>query len=180
MNKRGLIKVGFSLTLLLTAFQPINLHAQQRCDNELAASTPDSEFMLNADNTIVHRRTGLMWQRCVHGLSGEDCNQGGASLVDWEGALVLASSDQFAGYADWRLPNVKELASLIEDTCFDPSINTFVFPNTPADFTWTSSIYVARFSAGAWVVNFFSGGGTSIAERQGAAHPLRLVRDNNR
>ena len=105
-----------------------------------AASCRTSDLYLSAaperfeqrDSLIIDSVTGLMWQRCLVGLSGPDCNQGKAQLLDWSQALTLAGSDEFEGYGDWRLPNLKELASLVEYACTAPTMNETLFPNSSA------------------------------------------------
>lgn len=36
--------------------------------------------------------------------------------MDWEAALAYAEGATYAGYDDWRLPNVKELQSIVDDS----------------------------------------------------------------
>lgn len=57
----------------------------------------------NGDSTATDVATGLMWQLADDGTSR-----------DWEEALAYAEKLELAGYDDWRLPNVKELQSIVD------------------------------------------------------------------
>tara|TARA_Y100000589_G_scaffold324006_1_gene359449 strand:+ start:442 stop:921 length:480 start_codon:yes stop_codon:yes gene_type:complete len=63
-------------------------------------------------------------------------------------------NDQLGG--KWRLPNRKELESLVCKKCKDVKINLDLFPNTPAQPFWTSqrNWWSPKFF---WSVNFFTG-----------------------
>lgn len=82
-----------------------------------------------------------MWAKCISGRSGALCNWGTSQSYDWPGALELAASSSLAGYEDWRIPNIKELLSIIEERCTLPTLNrdAAVFPNAPASVVWTST-----------------------------------------
>ena len=56
----------------------------------------------------------------------------------------------------WRVPNVKELASLVAVECNNPSINETAFPNASTDAQWSSSPDVND-AESAWAVSFSSG-----------------------
>lgn len=103
-------------------------------------TTPTSDFMLYADGTATHTRTGLMWMRCAVGKTwnGSACI-GNYTLVNWSQALVTAHDFTFAGYDDWRLPNVKELMSIIEERCAVPPYNADVFPGNEQTMFWSST-----------------------------------------
>lgn len=62
-----------------------------------------NDFVDNGDGTISDQATGLMW---MAGDSGEGLN--------WQEALAYAESFEHAGYADWRLPDAKELQSIVD------------------------------------------------------------------
>lgn len=74
----------------------------------------------NGDGTVLDRATGLMWQKCTAGTSGADCESGLSTSISWQDALDYCENDLdgFAGYHDWRLPNVKELAGIKD--CYHP------------------------------------------------------------
>ena len=144
------------------------------CQNNLPASNPDSVYIDELNGTVTDSRAGLMWKQCAEGLSGASCQTGSVQTFTWANALAHAEASTFAGYTDWRLPNVKELASLVEDCRVSPSINTNLFPNTPTWDFWSGSPD-AYPSYGAWFVNFYRGyangsGGRSHGNR------VRLVR----
>jgi Protein of unknown function (DUF1566)/Putative metal-binding motif len=67
-----------------------------------------NDFTDNGDGTISDNATGLMWSQTD---SGEDLN--------WEEALAFVETQNnaaFRGYTDWRLPDVKELQSIVDYT----------------------------------------------------------------
>lgn len=115
---------------------------QANCRDDITPSTPDKDFTVHSNGTVTHITTGLMWMRCSLGQSWvvttcSDTND--ATLHNWEDALKQARNHSFAGYSDWRLPSKNELASLVEQRCHKPAINSMVFPNTPNDYFWSSS-----------------------------------------
>jgi arylsulfatase A-like enzyme len=62
-------------------------------------------FEDNEDGTISDQATGLMWQQADDGVAR-----------DWEEALAYAETSVLADYSDWRLPNIKELQSIVDYT----------------------------------------------------------------
>ncbi len=131
----------------------------QTCNANMTASTPDSQFTDNNDGTITDTKTGLMWKKCMEGVSGANCGGGSADSFTWQAALQrpgVVNGGGFAGNSDWRLPNIKELRSIVEVKCFDPAINLTRFPNTPASVVWSGSP-IASNSSGAWGVGFDDG-----------------------
>jgi len=143
-------------------------------------STPTSDFDIHNNGTVTHMKTGLMWKRCAEGQdwNGSTCVNG-ADTPNWSTALSTAEASTFAGHNDWRLPNVKELQSIVEACGYEPAINTTVFPNTPpnvADHFWSASTYMP--SPGyAWGVAFGYAGEvtTNSGDKTGAKY-VRLVR----
>lgn len=68
-----------------------------------------NEYSDNGDGTVTDNALSLMW-------SQDDSGEG----MDWEAALTYAEGAELAGYSDWRLPNVKELQSIV-DYSYSPS-----------------------------------------------------------
>lgn len=122
--------------------------------------TPDSRYTVNNDGTVTDNETGLMWMQCSEGQTWESNGGAGgcigtATSHTWEAALALANAKAFAGYTDWRLPNIKELASLVAEDRYDPAINSKIFPETPYPF-WSGSPN-SNSNGDSWIVNFYYG-----------------------
>lgn len=62
-----------------------------------------NQFIDNKDGTVTDTATGLMWQK-------SDSGRG----MDWQAALNYAEGLELAMHDDWRLPNAKELQSLVD------------------------------------------------------------------
>ncbi|MGJ8656641.1 MAG: Lcl domain-containing protein [Akkermansiaceae bacterium] len=104
-----------------------------------------NKFKDNGDGTISDVATGLTWMKA-------DSEQG----MDWPTALKYAADMELAGHSDWRLPNAKELQSIVDytrspDTSDSAAINQ-VFESTAIkneggkkDFGhyWSSSTHVS-------------------------------------
>jgi hypothetical protein len=126
------------------------------CTATVPATTPDSRFSNNDDGTVTDIRTGLVWKRCSEGQAwdGTTC-AGTASTYTWQTALQAGAASAYAGKSDWRLPNIKELDSIVERQCYSPAINSTIFPNTPASVFWSGSPYAGSYYA--WLVHFYYG-----------------------
>ena len=146
----------------------------QTCSPNVRATAPDDRFSVNADSTVLDKRTGLMWKQCLEGQEGAGCSEGFPLYGYWKAALALADQSQFAGYKDWRLPNIKELQSLLEAQCFEPAVNLAVFPGTPDDvWLWSSSPVMGQPPGTAWSVGFSDG---LVMRRYQLDTAARLVR----
>jgi hypothetical protein len=148
------------------------------CNSNMPASTPDSQLIDNGNGTVTDSKTGLMWKQCLEGLSGIACATGTATTFTWQQALqqpgTVNSDSGFADYTDWRLPNIKELRSIVEEQCYSPAINATYFPNTPDLQVWSGSPN-ADHSDYAWFVPFSNG--NSYANLRSKNFAVRLVRN---
>ena len=153
---RGKQSKGWLAVLLTIAMAPAPALAQT-CRDDIPASAPDSRFSANGDGTVTDKATGLIWKQCAEGLSGADCLTGGATTFTWQQALQHAEAAVFAGSSLWRMPNKKELASLVEQRCHFPAINSRFFPNTPTGTVFWSSSPLANSPSSAWYVGFSYG-----------------------
>ncbi|MBV5307804.1 DUF1566 domain-containing protein, partial [Chromatium okenii] len=133
-------------------------------------------FVDNADGTVTQSNTGLMWAKCSEGQSGTNCTDYYATTMDWSAALTAANNSNLGGYNDWRLPNFKELQTLVDYSRYAPAIDSDYFPNTPIDndsWFWSGSP-IAGSADYAWSVNFNYGYATN-GHRSYDYH-VRLVR----
>lgn len=102
----------------------------------------------------VDNVTGRMWVTNPNDLSSGQYVSSGT--YTWGQAIARCEGLNYAGYSDWRLPNIKELMSIVDYNRQGPSINTAYFLNTQSNYYWSSTTYMPG-STGAWNV-FFSNG----------------------
>lgn len=129
----------------------------------------------NGDGTVTDTVTSLVWDKCTMGLTNNACTGGVAIPMTWPAALtkaVAANSSNYKGHTDWRLPNYKELASLVDITASAPAISG-AFPNTPSENFWSSTSF-ASVPTSAWFVDF--GTGDTFSYNTTSAYYVRLVR----
>lgn len=113
-----------------------------------------------SDDTVTDNLTGLRWTRNAnHGLKRW---KDGSSYP----ALEYCNGLSLGGYSDWRLPNVRELQSLVHYGVYNPAV-----PNTAGTGKWTSgnpftgvqsgdywsSTTCAYDTAYAWYVSLYDG-----------------------
>ncbi|HYB99404.1 MAG TPA: DUF1566 domain-containing protein [Candidatus Limnocylindrales bacterium] len=131
-------------------------------------------FIDNGDGTITDVNTNLMWEKLSDDGTIHDYQD---FAYQWAGAYgkinSLNAMDQgagFAGYNDWRLPNVREMASLVDFSTSSPSISV-AFNNdncapgcmvencscTHSKPYWTSTTSSSSPNQ-AWTVNYATGG----------------------
>ena len=172
--KRMLIK-SWTLGIFLLLLWPGMAQAAS-CQNNIPASNPDAAYIGHGDGTVTDTRTGLMWKQCAEGQSGSNCDPIVLFpfTMTWGDAVELAAFSTFAGYDDWRLPNIKELRSLSENCRTFPTINTNLFPNAPSGLFWSSSPSAldSRYS---WYVSFNDG--FTFANFRNTQYLVRFVRD---
>ena len=106
-------------------------------------------FNRDSSGVVADSATGLAWQ--------DDYSDNGENIksATWQDALVYCEELSLEGKNDWRLPNIRELKSIIDDTKSNPAINS-VFTNVTSDFYWSATT-VASNSSNAWNVNFNDG-----------------------
>lgn len=155
--------------------QPMHPHAVR-----LVRGTPlpDSKFTVNGA-TITDTTTGLMWKRDYEMVDPAHPGdwQNRIDTFDWQTCLQRAVADTTGGYFDWRLPNIKELQSLVPYTHVNPAIDS-AFPPTPFQSLFWSSTPMTDFNSNqnqSWLVAFDAGG--TIPMPRNFAQYARLVRD---
>lgn len=154
--KTKLIVTSLAMTLPLVVGAA---NAAQTCHEDLTATTVTENFTLLTNGLAQDKTTGLMWMRCAYGQTWDSTNStctGTAVQITWQDALQASEASTYGGYTDWRLPNVKELATMVEKQCVDPAVNATIFPATAADNFWTSTT-VNDEPSWAWSVAFYNG-----------------------
>lgn len=140
-----------------------------------------NDFVDHADGTVTDRFSGLMWMKCSEGQiwekTGNTCT-GEPKGYAWDDALnfvqIFNQGGGRYGHADWRVPTIKELATLVDYNRPVP-IDEQMFPATPGRWFWSSTIF-QRFPNRAWFVAF--GYGDISTERvDNVGMFVRLVRD---
>ena len=106
-------------------------------------------YVNNSNGTITDTDTNLMWA------------QAPSAAKSWNDALLYAEGLTLGGSSDWRLPNVKELQSLVDITRASatatttlPCINRTLFPTATATAYWSSTSVKASTPSEAWLVEF--------------------------
>jgi hypothetical protein len=87
-----------------------------------------THFTDNGDGTITDQLTQLIWQKTPS-----------ATAMTWEQALGYAENLVLANASDWRLPNIKELQSLNDESLTNPSVSTAFFPTIGVKNYWSST-----------------------------------------
>ncbi len=122
-------------------------------------------FTDNGDGTVTDNNTTLMWQ------------QGIAAPTTWDAAGTYCSNLSTGGYNDWRLPDPKELKSIVNHDNVNPSIDTTYFPGTANTWYWSSTTFVQS-SSSAWMVHF-GAGVISQTSKAGGGLYVRCVRSDS-
>lgn len=125
-------------------------------------ATPETDWACTRDNV-----TGLTWSLQTQ------------ADVTWNAANAPGFGDAGhstpgrCGFADWRMPSLRELRSILHYGRPNPSIAPAHFPATVSDYYWTSDTYTAS-TASAWATHFLNGD-SGFLVKGGRLH-ARLVR----
>lgn len=122
-----------------------------------AGCPSEGRFIDNGDGTVTDRCTGLMWQKNTADFNGNGrVDQNTTDTPTWTAALLYCDGLRFAGHEDWRLPNVRELQSIVDYSRTDPAIAP-VFMALSSTY-WSSSSYLGYTSPEyAWSISFDDG-----------------------
>jgi Protein of unknown function (DUF1566) len=110
---------------------------------DVSASAPPERYVTDsARGTVYDSKTKLTWQQIIP-----------AAIYTWAEAQTHCA-DVGAG---WRLPTIKELLTIVDESQMAPSIDQTAFPSTPPNSLWWSSSPVAFSTSYAWLVDFSRG-----------------------
>lgn len=85
-------------------------------------------FTNNGDGTITDNLTQLIWQKVPN-----------TTTLTWENAIIYAENLSLASATDWRLPNIKELQSLNDESLINPSVNVTFFTTIGVHNYWSAT-----------------------------------------
>jgi len=103
-------------------------------------------FTRNANGVVTDSRTNLQWQ------DDYSDNNNSIKVTAWQSAIEYCENLTLDGNSDWRLPNLNELTSLVDDTTYNPAIDG-VFQNTNSDTYWSSTTNAYSYDS-AWIIYF--------------------------
>lgn len=111
-------------------------------------------FIDNGDGTVIDFATGLMW------IKDPGQSPGGLfyDRMYWYDAINNCENLEFAGWDDWRLPNINELMSIVDHSRYNPAFDPTIF--TQFYDMWTpywSSTTNASWTDGVWVLYPYDG-----------------------
>jgi len=132
-----------------------------------------NQFVDNQDGTISDLATGLMWAKTDS-----------TRPMNWRAALTYCENLQLAGYADWRLPNAKELQSIVDYTRAPdaqqssqrgPAIDPIFKITDSVSWAWTSTTHMeAGRTMGSWAAYVAFGMATGNMSLE-FGHQKRLI-----
>ena len=143
-------KTCYNATGLITCPAPGAVLAQDGTYASGVAQPSYTENKVGAVLVTVDNRTGLMWVT-------NPADAGMDVTYTWPLALAACEASVFAGYTDWRLPNARELMSIVDySKSVGPTLNAAFFPNTHPNYYWTGTTYAPDPTL-AWYVDFSAG-----------------------
>jgi len=124
----------------------------------------DNTFVDNGDGTVTDTSTGLMWQQSTSNTN----------LLPWTAALSYCQDLTLAEYTDWRLPNIKELRTIVDYKICTPAIDVDYFPDTMRSFYCSSTTREVS-PTGVWGIDFTYGQDSDYGKTE--SHDVRAVRN---
>jgi hypothetical protein len=137
-------------------------------DNQRGVTT-SSRFTDQGDGTVLDNLTGLIWLKKANCIGTDNStfdtdNTGGDGQVYWQTALDFVADlnttpvNCGVTQTDWRLPNLRELQSLIDYGQYGPALPTgHPFLDVQSDYYWSATTY-ASVTSYAWGVYLYRGG----------------------
>jgi hypothetical protein len=116
-------------------------------------SWPSPRFTDNGDGTVTDNLMGLMWTKDAN-LAGN--KRRWQDALDYVGDMNAGKQNNF-GHTDWRLPNMREMRSLVDSWQYNPALPTnHPFMKVLPYQYWTSTSHPG-IDNHAWRVNMWDG-----------------------
>lgn len=141
----------------------------------------------NGDGTITDRLTGLMWEKLSNDSSIHDMDNVYLNHTGAFAKIAALNLEAYAGYSDWRLPNRRELDSILDLGRIFPAVgpafhqgcsgscSVLACSCTRSNPFWSSSTRHGM-TDHVWVINFADGDVYEINRTGGSSYGVRAVR----
>ena len=127
-------------------------------ESQTGATWPSPRYTDNGDGTITDKLTKLTWAQDANAPGPVVCTTG--VTMTWQDALdyvACLNTNSYLGFSDWRLPNRKEIRSLIDYSQTTPALPPgHPFSNVQLTIYWISTTYAEKNSS-AWEINMNTG-----------------------
>jgi pimeloyl-ACP methyl ester carboxylesterase len=142
-------QAGSAVISLQKTGQTTTYRAGDDGDGQRGVAWPNPRFSVSGD-CVTDNLTGLMWAK----------NAGPPTCPNvpptWQQALDSANSLTLCGYSDWRVPNRKELASLVDLSQYNPTLPPgHPFDNAQAGNYWSSTTDVEGKSWASYLMTWY-------------------------
>ena len=171
------VRGGQSTSVIWRTGQQTSFYAGDDGALQFGISWPTPRFSNNGDQTVTDNLTSLMWTQDANAPGPSTCNPG--AYMTWQGALNYAAClniNNYLGHNDWRLPNKRELSSLLDHSQSGPSLpigNPFI--NAKSDYYWSSTTS-PNYKYNAYAYLFDYGGEAYVGKTNTyAVWPVRTV-----
>ncbi|HET9931661.1 MAG TPA: DUF1566 domain-containing protein [Polyangiaceae bacterium] len=101
-------------------------------NSRVSANAPVGRYVIGTGataGTVYDSVTALTWMRAPI-----------ENPIDWVGATTYCSDLTFGGSSDWRMPTVKEAATLVDESRYYPAVDSDAFPAMPSGYFWTGTL----------------------------------------
>ncbi len=131
-----------------------------------------ASYDCSRDDVVKDLSTGLSWTKCSLGENISDCS-GDPAEYKWEDAISACETLVRSSRSDWRLPNIRELQSIVKikatiETGDYTAVDGTVFPGMkivdpggflPSSQYWSATTYIIADDQ-AWYIDFYYGNTT--------------------
>ena len=176
-----LSRTSLCLLISLVLLSSCDYRSQPNCYTAFQGR-PDllSGFSL-AENGLANRAgSSVFWSRCPAGMQLSDPQncRGNPALLSFNQAQTYAADMSDKSGQKIRLPTRREMSTLAEDSCVNPSLNTNVFPAASSENFWTSE--EAKFRDDLACTFYTYQGRSSCLELKTTEYPFMLVIERDR
>ena len=128
-----------------------------RCVRGEGLAKPDFKTFSENEEVVIYDDTNnLKWTKTI------------GNEVTWKAALKYCEDLEYAGETNWRLPNINELASLIDYSRYNPASQ---FPGINSLNLWSSTSYIG-YTSSAWIADMSSG---TVLINNGKTLPFKVI-----